>query len=341
MPPLPQKIDYRKVSGQEKAAMLLLSLSEDAATKLFAMMDPEEIKEISQHMSRLGTVRAEVVEKLFVDFTDNMSTHGTLMGSFESTERLLRKVLGGEAVEGIMEDIRGPAGRTMWDKLNNVNEELLANYLKNEYPQTVAVVITKLAPEHAANVLALLPDSFALEVVQRMLSMENVQKDVLNDVEATLRTEFMSNLARTNRRDSHEVMAEIFNNFDRTTENRFMTKLEAKNQEAAERIRALMFTFEDLSRLDPSGIQTLLRQVDKPKLALALKGASEGLREMFFANMSNRVARLLREDMEGMGPVRLREVDDAQVLMVALAKELAAKGEIFIADDREEDEIIY
>ena len=329
------------MSGPEKAAIIMLSLGEEAAASLFVLMDEEEIREISQSMSRLGTIRAETVERLFVDFTDQMSTHGTLLGSMESTERLLKNVLDPDTVDTIMEDIRGPAGRIMWDKLCNVSEVLLANYLKNEYPQTVAVVMSKITPDHAARVLAILPEPFALEVISRMLGMEVVQKEVLNDVEKTLRNEFMSNLARTNRRDSHELMAEIFNYFDRNTEGRVMTALEERNNESAEKIKTLMFTFEDLARLDSAGVQTLLRVVDQNKLALALKGASEGIRELFFANMSNRVGKLLREDMEALGPVRLREVDEVQTEMVNTAKDLADRGEIMISDDRDDDEIIY
>jgi flagellar motor switch protein FliG len=240
-----------------------------------------------------------------------------------------------------MEVIRGPAGRTMWDKLGNVNEQILASYFKNEYPQTVAVVMTKIRPEHAARVLSLLPEAFAMEVVTRMLRMETVQKDILDGVEKTLRTEFMSNLARTNRRDPHEVMAEIFNNFDRSTESRFFAALEERNRESAEKIKALMFTFEDLQKLDPTGIQTLLRAVEKQKLAIALKGASETLRNLFFSNMSERAAKLLREEMEDMGPVRLRDVDESQMYMVNIAKDLAEKGEIIIAENKEDEELVY
>jgi len=229
----------------------------------------------------------------------------------------------------------------MWDKLGNVNEAVLANYLKNEYPQTVAVVLSKVKSDHAARVLACLPEDFALECVTRMLRMEPVQREILDKIEMTLRTEFMSNLARTSKRDSHEMMAEIFNNFDRQTEARFIAALEERNREAAERIRALMFVFEDLSKLDPGGIQTLLRSTPKEQLGLALKGASDKLRDMFFSNMSERAAKIMREDMESMGPVRLKDVDAAQVGMVQVAKDLAAKGEIMLAGSGSDDELIY
>jgi flagellar motor switch protein FliG len=335
------KEDARSLTGAERAAIVMLSLGEEHSSKIWQMMDEDEIKEVSQIMSNLGTVSATLVEKLLVDFVSQMSGTGSLMGSYESTERLLANILPPDKVGSIMEEIRGPAGRTMWDKLANVNETVLANYLKNEYPQTVSVVLSKIKPEHAARVLGALPEEFALEVVQRMLRMESVQKDILDKVEQTLRVEFMSNLARTAKRDAHEQMAEIFNNFDRQTESRFITALEERNREAAERIRALMFVFEDLSKLDPGGVQTLLRATGKEQLALALKGASDKLREMFFSNMSERASKIMREDMESMGPVRLKDVDEAQMRMVNVAKDLANKGEIMIAGGSGEDELVY
>jgi flagellar motor switch protein FliG len=332
--------DVSRLSGPEKAAVVLLSLGEEHAN-IWRQLDEEEIKEISQAMAGLGTVTNQVVEDLLVEFVSGMGGGGAVMGSFEQTQKLLASIMPGEKVDSLMEEIRGPAGRTMWDKLGNVNEAVLANYLKNEYPQTVAVVLSKIKSEHAARVLAALPEDFALECVTRMLRMEPVQRDILDKIEQTLRTEFMSNLARTSKRDSHEQMADIFNAFDRQTEARFITALEERNREAAERIRALMFVFEDLSKLDPGGIQTLLRAVEKDSLGLALKGASDSLREMFFSNMSERAAKIMREDMEGMGPVRLRDVDQAQMAMVQVAKDLAAKGEILLAGAGGDDELVY
>ena len=332
--------DAAKLNGAEKAAVILLSLGEEHS-ELWQTLDDEEIKEISQAMSTLGTVSSTVVEDLLVEFVSGLSSTGAIMGSFEQTQRLLGAFLEPEKVESLMEEIRGPAGRTMWDKLGNVNEGVLANYLKNEYPQTVAVVLSKIKSDHAARVLSALPEDFALECVQRMLRMEPVQRDILDKIEQTLRTEFMSNLARTSKRDSHETMADIFNNFDRQTESRFMAALEERNRESAERVRALMFVFEDLAKLDPGGVQTLLRAVEKDRLGLAMKGASDTLREMFFSNMSERAAKIMREDMESMGPVRLKDVDQAQMAMVQVAKDLAAKGEILLAGQGGDDELIY
>jgi flagellar motor switch protein FliG len=333
--------DYRTVNGTEKAAIIMLAVGEEGAMDLFALMDEDEIREISQTMAKLGTIDAQVIEHCFVEFADQLSSTGSLTGTMDSTERLLNKALPDDRVEMIMEEIRGPAGRTMWDKLANVNETVLANYLKNEYPQTVAVIVSKIRPDHAARVLSTLPESFAMEVVMRMLHMESVQKDILDDVEQTLRTEFMSNLARAQRRDAHELMADIFNNLDRQAENRFISALEDRNRESAEKIKALMFTFEDLEKLDGTAVQTLLRSVNKDKLGVALKGASEVLRDLFFSNMSERAGKILKEDMEAMGPVRLRDVDEAQAEIVVSAKDLADKGEILIADSSGDDELVY
>jgi flagellar motor switch protein FliG len=335
------KEDYRSLTGPQKAAIMMLSLGEEHSAKLFSMMDDEEIRELSQIMANLGTIGSSLVERLFVDFADAISNTGSLVGSYDTTERLLMRSLPKDRVDIIMEEIRGPAGRTMWDKLGNVNEQVLANYLKNEYPQTVAVVLSKIKADHASRVLGLLPENFAMEVIMRMLHMEAVQKEVLDGVEKTLRTEFMSNLARTARRDAHEMMADIFNNLDRNTESRFLTALEERNRESAEKIKQLMFTFEDLSRIDAQGVQTLLRHVEKDKLALGLKGASDSIKEMFFGNMSERAGKMLREDMDAMGPVRLREVDEAQNSIVSLAKELAGSGQIVISEGKEDDELVY
>ena len=332
--------DYRGLTGPQKAAVLMLAVGEDQCARLFSLMHEDEIKEISSAMAQLGAVRAEIVERLCTDFVENLGSSGSLVGSFESTESLLIKTLPRDRVAQIMEEIRGPAGRTMWDKLGNVHEDVLANYLKNEYPQTVAVVLSKIRSDHAARVLTLLPDPFAMEVVMRMLRMETVQKEVLDGVERTLRSEFMSNLARSARRDSHELMAEIFNNLDRAAETRFVNGLEERNRESAEKIKSLMFTFDDLQRLAAPAVQVLLRSVEKDRLPIALKGASDKIKDLFLTNMSERAGKMLRDDIAALGPVKLRDVDEAQAGIVAMAKELAAQGQIEIGGNND-DEVVY
>jgi flagellar motor switch protein FliG len=333
--------DFQSLSGPEKAAVFMLSLGEEYASKIFAMMDEDEIREISQRMVVLGNVTSPVVEKLFLEFAENISATGSLVGSYESTERLLTKIMNKDQAKNIMEDIRGPAGRTMWDKLGNVDSEILANFLKNEYPQTIAVVISKVKGDHAAKVLAQLPDDLSLEVIQRLLKMEPVQREILDDIERTLRTEFMSNVARTSKRDPHELIAEVFGYMDRNVEAKYMGYLEEKNADSAERVKALMFTFDDLIRLDQNGLQTLIRNVDKTKLPLALKGAGDSIKDLFFKNMSERAGKLLKEEMMGLGLVRLKDVDEAQSNIISTAKGLAEKGELVLLDRKgEADEMI-
>ncbi|MBY0532150.1 MAG: flagellar motor switch protein FliG [Xanthobacteraceae bacterium] len=332
----------RPLNGIERAGILLLSLGEEHGQDVWKLLDEDEVRELSVAMSQLGVIDSGIVDTLLVDFVGQLSGNGGLLGNTSATERLLTQFLPGERVGAIMEEIRGPAGRNMWEKLSNVQEDVLANYLKNEYPQTIAVVLSKIRSEQAARVLAVLPEPLALDVINRLIKMESVQKDVLERVEQTLRTEFMSTLSQTSKRDPYAPIAEIFNFFDRQTEARFFGAMETSQKESAERIKTLMFTFDDLVKLDSGAIQTLLRKVDKGKLTIALKGATETVREYFLKNMSQRAAKMMTDDLQNMGPVRLREVDEAQALMIATAKDLADKGEIVIVKGgNSEDELVY
>ncbi len=329
------------LTGAERSAILMLSLGQEYGAEIWKELDDDEIRAISVAMAGLGTIDSDLVENVLVEFVSQMSTTGALMGNFDSTERILNQFLPKDRVGAIMEEIRGPAGRTMWEKLSNVQEQVLANYLKNEYPQTVAVVLSRIKTEHAARVLAILPEEFSIDVVKRMLAMESIQKDVLERVEQTLRVEFMSSLSQTRRRDAHEQMAEIFNSFDRQTESRFITSLEESDREAADRIKSLMFTFDDLMKLDAAAVQTLLRYVPREKLTVAFKGATQNVRDFFLQYMSQRAGKMLQEEIQNMGPVRLKDVDDAQSNMVSVAKDLAAKGEIMISKNKGDDELVY
>ena len=336
MAPIGEPPELKKYSGLERASMLMLALGKEHGAAIWEQLSVDEIKELSSCIAQLGRVPAQVVEYLMVQFSGEVSSMSSLHGSFETTERLLESVLPGDKVKEIMEDIRGPSGRTMWDKLSNVNESVLAAYLKNEYPQTVAVILSKLSADHAARVLAELPPDFSTDVIMRMLRMDTVQKEVIDEVEQTLRSEFMSNLSRSQRRDPHESMAEIFNALDRSTEE---TMLRAP--ESAERIRALMFTFDDLANLLPAAIATIVRNADKREMALALKGAPESMKQIFFASMTERAAKLMREEMTAMGPVRSRDCEEAQTSLVRLAKSLADRGEIMLVDPKSDDGLIY
>ncbi len=331
----------KELTGPLKAAVILLLLGDEFGKPIWTELEDHEIRILSRSMTELGTIEAETVESVMVDFVAKLSNSGSVTGTYDRTEALLMRILPKAQVSAIMEEIRGPAGRNMWQKLANIEAAVLANFLKNEYPQTVAVVLSKIKPDHAAQVLSMLPEDVAIDCVQRMLRMENVQKEALDHIEQTLRSEFVATLTQTQRRDPHEIMAVIFNSFDRQTEGRFLSSLDAISKDASRKIRALMFTFEDLQKLDPAGIQTLLRVVDKDTLARALKGGNDKAKEFFFSGMSARAAKNLQDDMQSLGPLRLKEVDEAQSRIVKMAKDLADKGELMIAKNNAEDELIY
>ncbi len=333
-------LTYKNLTGHQKIAIFLLAVGEDTIQKIFAQMDDDEIREISIAMAGLGKVGADVTQQVLEEFSKNLESPVTLMGNFEGTEKLLQKVLPETRQKEILNEIEGPAGRTMWDKLENVNEEVVANYLKNEYPQTVAVILSRLNPSFVAKVMAYLPEAFATDVIMRLLRLENVQKDVLESIEQTLRTDFMSSLTQSEVQDGTERVAEIFNNLDRGTENRLMTALFERNREVAEQVRSMMFTFEDLTRLDDQSIQMILRQSERNDVALALKGASEQVKNAIMRNLSERARVMLSEDMEAMGAVRLRDVDKAQSDIVLKAKTMAVQGEIIIPGTQEVEEMI-
>jgi flagellar motor switch protein FliG len=328
-------------SGTRKAAVLLLALGEETAGTILSGMDDFEIRDLSRQMVDVGSVSSEEVEEVLKSFAESLGgAGGDLMGGWSATERFLSSIMKEDRVKSLMEEMRGPAGRTMWEKLSNVSEDILASYLRNEYPQTVAVIISRVKPSHAAKVLAALPEDLAMESIERILLMDNISREVIETVEDSLRTEFMRNLAAKNKRDSHELMADIFNSFDRSNEAKFMELLDERSQEDADRIRALMFTFDDIMKTDDKGLQEILREVEKDRLALALKGCKEELRERFFNNMSERAAKILNEDMDAMGPVRVKDVDEAQTAVVEVAKRLVDEGKIIFAEEGGEDEFI-
>lgn len=330
----------RELDGAARAAALLLALGEETGGKLMSMLEDDELREVSRAMMSLGNVSSETVEQLCLEFAGRMGKASGVSGSADAAEKLLRKMIPPGRVDQILEDIHGPSGKNIWDKLGKVNQSVLADYLCHEHPQTAAMVLSRVTADHAARVIALLPEPLAIDVIERMLTLESLQREAIEDVERTLKVDFMVNLASSAQRDPHERLAEIFNAFDRAVEGRMFGALESRNEEAATRIRSLMFTFEDLVRLAPRDVQTLLRSIDSDVLPVALKGASEKVRDLFMSNVTERVGKMLRDDIEALGPVRLRDVDAAQLSIVTTAKDLAAQGEIEIGTGKEDDLVI-
>ena len=332
---------FASMPGPQRAAALLLMLGEEEGAPIWQMLEEEEIKKVSHAMVQLGTLEATTVEKLIIEFVTKLSNSGGISSNFERTEALLLKIFPSDQVSLIMAEIKGASGKRVWASIAQVDPEILASFLRNEYPQTVAVVLSRVRADYAAKVLTILPEDFAIDVLNRMLRMETVQKEALRHIEETLRTEFVSTIAQTTRRDAHELMAEVFNAFDRQTETRFLAAIDQANRGSAKKIRQLMFTFEDLLKLDPGSVQTLMRKVENDTLCRALKGADERVRAFFMRQMSTRAAKNLTDEMGSMGPIRLKEVDEAQAKMTELAKELAEKGEIMIAKNGGEEELVY
>jgi flagellar motor switch protein FliG len=335
------ELTYNSMGGLQRAAALLLLLGETEGAPIWQMLEEEEVKKVSQAMVQLGSLESDIVEKLMIDFVARLSSGGGLSSNFERTEALLLKIFPQNQVSSIMAEIKGASGKRVWASLTQIDPEILASFLRNEYPQTVAVVLSKVRSDYAAKVLTILPEDFSIDVLNRMLCMETVQKEALRHIEETLRVEFVSTIAQTTRRDAHELMADVFNAFDRQTEGRFLAALDQANRGSAKKIRQLMFTFEDLLKLDPGSVQTLLRKTDTETLCKALKGANERVRSFFLSNMSTRAAKNITDEMSGLGPIRLKDVDESQAKMTELAKELAEKGEIMIAKASGEEELVY
>lgn len=323
--------DFSSLTGAQKAAIVLLSLPEENATKILAMMTDEEIREISYVMSNLGTVESSIVDKVLSKFNEEINLGSTFWGSLQAAERLLSRIMHKDEVQALLDEIKGPQGRSTWEKLSNVSEETLAMYLSNEHPQVAALVLSKMKAEYVAKVLTHMNPLFAMDVINRILNISQVNKGVLTALEQKIRNEFIHATDRkSSRYDSFAMMAQVFNNLDQNTASKYIHMLEERDLESATKIRNLMFTFEDFVKIDQGGIQKILRAIDKSKLTFALKGASHAIKQLFLSNMSQRAARLINEEMESMGPVRMTEVSMAREHIISTAKRLIAEGEIVV-----------
>lgn len=317
-------------------AVLFMALDETRSQALFDRLEEHEIRRVSRSMANLGKIDIDQVERVITRFRSEVGRTGTVIGTAETTERLLRRMLPNDKVSEIMDEIRGPEGKTMWEKLANISPEVLATYLRTELAQTSAVILAKLPAQHAARVLALLSPSSIDEIVLRMVRMDSIQKGVLQDIEQTLQKEFITNLSRSYERDSSQIVAEIMNRADKGLVEQLMRSIETREPSAAARIRRIMFTFADLIRVDRSTFATLVAECPADKLQIALTAASPELRELFLSSMSERAASMMRDEIENMPAQRRKAVEEAQADIITIAKRLADEGRIFIL---EEDEV--
>lgn len=327
--------DYNSVTnGIHKVPAMLLALGGHLAARLLSIFPEDDIKTISSQMAQTRALDIDVLEQVCCWFIDKLGRASGIKGGLEATENMLRQSLASEHVAVIMEEIGGPAGHTTWDKLNNVNAELLSVCLRNEHPQTASVILTLIRPEHAAKVLSLFSVGFAIDIALRILRMEPISKDILERVEKILKCDFITSLSRNTRREPHLYLANIFNHIDISAQNQLLVGLAEGHRTAAERIKSRMFTFDDLHKLSEESIRILISKLDRAVLCMAMKGADDSVQKRFIQQMSDRAAKMLQDDIQSLGPTRVRDVDNARSVVVATARALASDGLIDIRSDR-------
>jgi flagellar motor switch protein FliG len=324
------------IPGVRKAAVLLLTMDEELSKEIIKDLSEEEIEALGKEMSQLVFIPETMVLKVHEEFTKKINRRNkTIVGGEGKFKMLIKKSLGDEKAELFLETMENKKGMP-GEFLRKCDPRLLANVLRGEHPQTIALVLSTLGTKKAGEAIGALPDRVQSEVVMRMANLAKVDTKVLEDIETVLKEQLESTGAVEGKQlGGIEVVAGIFNQMDRTLEMELLGKVEEQDPELAEKIRNLMFTFEDLTQLDDRGTQVLLKEVSSEDISVALKGASDGMKEKIFANMSERASAMLKEDLEAMGPVRLSDVEKAQVKIAMVAKKLEGEGKIILSRGNE------
>lgn len=336
-------IEYEKLRGHEKAAILLNYLGTGVAKTLLSKIDDSDIRKLLTVMSRYRIVPVSVTKKVLEEFYETISETEEYIFSDKITEKdAIVDAVGEERARGILGhlNVSAPGSRTL-ESLELVDAKSLSNFLINEHPQTVAVILSHLEPEKKGEVLKRLPEALQAEVVLRMANLDHVAPEVIAEVDRVLKQE-LSNMGTVDSAQLGGVqpVAEMLNVMDKNTETSIMSRLEEKDPILTEEIRKLMFVFEDIQKIDDRGIQALLKEVPNDKLLLALKTANEEIKEKIFKNISQRAANLLKEDLGNMGPSRLSDVEGAQQEIVNVARRLEAEGKILISRGGAEDALV-
>ncbi|OGL64887.1 MAG: flagellar motor switch protein FliG [Candidatus Tectomicrobia bacterium RIFCSPLOWO2_02_FULL_70_19] len=323
------------MNGSEKAAILLLNIGEELAAKVLQKMAEDEIQHVGNYMASIGVVAPEAAKKVNQEFLARLaggSSRGFNVGNVASVRKLLEAALGAEQAESMISNLSVPTEEAGIETLRILDAKTIANFLKNEHPQTIALILAHLEPEKSSDVLSYLSETIRGEVAYRMATLDRIPPGVINDLDTILGNE----LAASGSGQSQMVggvasVAELLNHVDKANENLIISKIEELNPELADNIRQLMFTFDDLIFVDDRGIQLILREVSNEELTIGLKGAGDEVREKLFKNLSERAAAMIKEDLEAMGPVRLSDVEKAQQNIVRIAKRLEDEGKIIIA----------
>ena len=322
-----------KLTGRKKAAIMMVTLGSDVGAAVYQSLGDEEIEQITLEVANLGTVPQELTAQVIEEFYHTcMAKQYISSGGIATAREILEKALGGGRAMEIIERLQGMLQGSPFDFLKKVDPNHLLNFIRNEHPQTVALILAHLEYEQSAIIMSALPPELQTEVALRIATMDQTAPEIISEVERVLERKIATVLSQEfSVAGGIEALAELLNRVDRSTEKAIMETLEEENQELAVEIKKLMFTFDDTILLDDRGIQQVLKEVDMKELAVALKGANEEVKNKIFSNVSSRAADNIREDMEFMGPVRVKQVEEAQQKVVAIIRRLEESGEIIIA----------
>ncbi len=326
-------MNKEQLSGAEKIAILLLALGDKFTSEVFKRMERAEITEVSKAIMNLDAVPKETVEEVLREFHHAMvSGQDILAGGESAVKRILLKHLDTDTAKYIIDELDLELGPTPFRELGNVSPRILAQILRNEHPQTLALILGHMPPEQAAVLLTSLPSGGRTEVLMRLANLEPVPDDMIVEVDKVLQSQLIAMGGKEGKKvGGVPAVAEILNSVDRATEEEVLSEIEEESAQMAEDIRNLMFVFEDIKSLDSRAIREMLKEISNDDLILALKGASPDLQELFYTNMSERAATMIKEDLEIMGPTKLADVEAAQQNIVKTVRRLEAEGRIAIS----------
>lgn len=320
------------LSGPEKAAVFLLTLGDEFAARVFQRLDEGEIKAVGRQMAKMDHIDKDDIANLLKEFRSDVGADDLFLSGDEMLESALKKALQNDKANEILEDIHSDWRLTLFQKARKLEPQILVNFLRNEHPQTIALVLAVLDQVQAAVILGELKEDQRIEVIMRMSELDKVSPEILVDIDRVLQEELLSVEGMEGQRlGGVEAVAEILNNADRALEASILEGIEEQREELADEIRKLMFVFEDLIGVDDRGIMAILKEVSTDDLKLALKTASDDLKAKIFKNMSQRAVEMLKEDMEIMGPTRLKDVEAAQQGILKIAKRLEQEGKVQLA----------
>lgn len=319
-----------QISGVRKAAVALLALGDQSLTNVFQHLREDEIERVAHEIASLGVVPAELGEQVLGELSTSAGATNLAAGGMDQAERLLTKALKPDQARRILDRVMHSVNTTAgFASLERANPEQLSKFFLGEHPQTTALILAHLNPTSAAQLLEQLPDDLRAEVMLRMASLGDIAPDVLARVSTVIEQRLRGlGGSRREQRGGVRAVAQLFNCLSRSVSRPVLEQLESLNAEVASSIRNLMFVFEDLVHIDDAGIREIANRADKKALTIALKGASEAIRDRFFSNVSKRGGDQMKEEMEVLGAVRLRDVERAQQEVVAIARKLEEEGVI-------------